>query len=117
MHATRALLSLVALLPAVAASQTTRTERGDTVVITTTRPARATTPLRPVELLRIGGDSHETTFGQVSLLAAMPDGALLGEVDFPPRVRVLQGHDHVRVVIPDADDVPVVVKYRVPGVH
>ncbi len=75
--AARALVSLLAVLPAVALGQTTRTQRGDTVVITTTGPGQAGAPLRPVELLRIGGDSHETTFGQVSLLTAMPDGGVL----------------------------------------
>jgi len=69
----RALL-LTAIVPAVASAQTTRTQRGDTVVITTTR---ASTPLRLVEQLRVDGGTHETTFGQLNLLTAMPDGGVL----------------------------------------
>jgi len=82
------LLLVLTLAPAVVASaQTTRTQRGDTVVITTTGPGRWGASPRLTEELRLDGATHETTFGQVTQAWALPDGGVL-----VADVKSLDGH-------------------------
>jgi len=54
-----------------------RTTRADTTVVTTTGPGALGANLRPVEVLRIAGDTPESTFGQVGILAVLADGGVL----------------------------------------
>jgi hypothetical protein len=73
----RTLLLLTALVPALATAQPTRTQRGDTLVITTTGPGRWGASPRLTEELRLDGATRETTFGQVTQAWALPDGGVL----------------------------------------
>ena len=55
----------------------TRSTRGDTVVVQTTGPG-IWGPIRDAqEVLRIGGEREETTFGTVYQIAATPDGGVV----------------------------------------
>ncbi len=71
------LIPLLGLTALPLDAQTTRTQRGDTIVVTTTGPGRWGATPRLAEELRLDGATHETTFGQIGRMWALPDGGVL----------------------------------------
>ena len=60
-----------------------------------------------------GSKKYETTYEEPpAYVAFQPDGTLLGEVRFPLRARVTFVGNTAWAMVPDADDVPVLIKYK-----
>ena len=76
------LLAALLLAPVVASSahaQTgvTRTKRGDTTVVSTQGNGKWGAPHDAIEVLRVPGDTKETTFGAAYVLAATGEGGVV----------------------------------------
>ena len=61
----------------------------------------------------VGNFSAEATYEEPPVFAAfLADGTYLGEIRFPLRARVTFVGNHAWALVPDADDVQTLVKYR-----
>jgi hypothetical protein len=59
------------------AQNTTRTKRGDTIVVTTQGNGKWGPAHDAIEVLRLSGETRETTFGQLTAIEATPDGGVI----------------------------------------
>jgi hypothetical protein len=59
------------------AQNVSRTKRGDTAVVVTTGNGKWGAPHDAIEVLRVPGDTKETTFGAAFIIEATPDGGVV----------------------------------------
>jgi 6-bladed beta-propeller len=78
MHRTHRLLIVLAAVPAVLRAQqspqVTRTVRGDTTIVRSTGPGLWGAPQTPREVLRIGDENPDVTFGLIMSVVALRNG-------------------------------------------